>query len=96
LLSPQEKIAFWINVFNLVMLHSSIKRDVTPNETIKDRYEALSKTKYNIGGYDFSVLDVEFGVLRSTKPDPEHLLQGNNTSVLTDIYIFRQESVIFS
>jgi len=82
LLTPQEKLAFWINVFNMLILYTSVTRDIPPNETLKQRLESYSKLCFNIGGFNFSLLDIEFGILRSHKEKPEHLSDKEVSSLI--------------
>jgi len=72
LTTPQQKLCFWINVFNLLMLFTTIKR-AKSIESLPDRINALKKEVYNIGGLQFNLLDLQFALLRSSFDIPEHL-----------------------
>jgi len=70
-LGRRERIAFFINIYNALIVHGTIVREV-PDNLLK-RLSFFSSLKYNIGGHDFSADDVEHGVLRGNKPSPASL-----------------------
>lgn len=78
-LSTDEKLCFWINIYNLMNLHCNILSPPS-GTSMQDRLELMSKTKYEISGHLFSTLDIEFGILRNkaTIPDVFGFLKKNN------------------
>ena len=66
--STDEKILFWVNIHNVMMIHSLISCPITRN--FGERFSLLRNSKYNIGGYLFSIIDVEHGVLRARSVKP--------------------------
>ena len=68
LTSSEEKICFWVNVHNIMMVHSLIQCPISKN--FAERFSMLKNTKYNIGGFTFSIIDVEHGVLRACSVKP--------------------------
>lgn len=51
-LGRRERIAFFINIYNALIVHGTIVREV-PDNLLK-RLSFFSSLKYNIGGHDFS------------------------------------------
>ena len=60
-----DKIAFFINIYNALVIHAHVERGV-PTTTYQ-RYKFFSGMSYNIGGYTLSLNDIENGVLRSNR-----------------------------
>lgn len=58
-----EKLAFFLNLHNLLTVHAIVSQGFPP--FIK-RYNFSKKAIYNIGGYFFSLMDIEHAVLRYT------------------------------
>ncbi|CAL1529942.1 unnamed protein product [Lymnaea stagnalis] len=63
--SREEKLAFFINVYNALVIHANIVRG-PPNNMWK-RYKFFNNTKYIISGKTFSLQDIENGVLRANR-----------------------------
>jgi hypothetical protein len=63
-----EKLAFWINLYNTMVIHGVIDWDI--RESVKERNGFFSRLKYDIGGYLFSMNDVEHGILRGNSRPP--------------------------
>jgi len=63
-----EKLAFWINLYNTMVIHGVIDWDI--RESVKERNGFFSRLKYDIGGYLFSMNDVEHGILRDNSRLP--------------------------
>lgn len=60
--SDAEKIAFWINTFNIMMLHAVLIAEGIPLIEIS-RQLFYRKTKYLIDGHEFSLEDIREGIL---------------------------------
>lgn len=64
----EEKIAFWLNCYNLLALHGLIVFGGIASP--KDLFFFSQKASYIIGGCTYSLLDIEYSVLRDkTKGD---------------------------
>ena len=57
-------MAFFINVYNALIVHATIVKGV-PDNALK-RLKFFDEAKYDIGGLQYSANDIEHGVLRST------------------------------
>jgi hypothetical protein len=68
-----EKLAFWINLYNTMVIHGVIDWDI--RESVKERNGFFSRLKYTIGGYLFSMNDVEHGILRANARPPYALFR---------------------
>ncbi len=67
--SRGEKLAFWINLYNSLIIDAVICFGIE-----KSVWEAgrgfFRKTAYNIGGLRYSADDIEHGILRDNRPHP--------------------------
>lgn len=64
----EEKLAFWINLYNALIIDAIISFDV--KKSVNDIPGFFWKAAYNIGGHRFSASDIEFGVLRANAGHP--------------------------
>ena len=60
-----ELLAFFINIYNALVIHGTIERGVPGS--LWSRYTFFSTTAYNIGGYIFTLNDIENGILRGNR-----------------------------
>ncbi|KAJ0744609.1 putative ternary complex factor MIP1, leucine-zipper [Helianthus annuus] len=72
-LKPEEKLAFWINVHNALMMHAFLVYG-TPRSALK-RITLALKASYNIGGHNISVGDIQRTILGCRLPRPGQWLQ---------------------
>uniref|UniRef100_A0A2C9JV79 Uncharacterized protein n=1 Tax=Biomphalaria glabrata TaxID=6526 RepID=A0A2C9JV79_BIOGL len=63
--SREEKLAFFINIYNALVIHSVIIRG-SPNN-LWTRYKFFNDSKYIIGGCVYSLQDIENGILRANR-----------------------------
>lgn len=61
--SEEEKLAFWINLYNSLLLHTFLTEGC-PSTHLK-RIAMLKTASYNVGGHVISALEIEYSVLRS-------------------------------
>ncbi|KAJ8902903.1 hypothetical protein NDN08_006222 [Rhodosorus marinus] len=66
--SHTQKLAFFLNVYNILTLHS-IALD-GPSSNTASRIALNVNAKYEIGGLLYSLHDIENGVLRENRPSP--------------------------
>lgn len=64
-LSREEKLAFFINIYNALVIHGFVV--VGPPKSLWQRYKFFNTVCYTIGGLQFSLQDIENGVLRSNR-----------------------------
>jgi hypothetical protein len=64
----QEKLAFWINLYNTMVIHGVIDWDI--RKTVREKNGFFTRLKYDIGGYLFSLNDIEHGILRGNVRPP--------------------------
>lgn len=64
----RERLAFWINLYNTMVIHGVIDWNI--RESVKERNGFFSRLKYTIGGHLFSLNDVEHGILRDNARPP--------------------------
>jgi GrxC family glutaredoxin len=64
-LTRDEKIAFFVNIYNALVIHGFVVQG-PPNNHLK-RYRYFNSTSYIIGGRCYSLNDIENGVLRGNR-----------------------------
>lgn len=64
-LDLRAKVAFFINLYNLMVIHVILRLDTG---TLTPKH--LTSVKYNVGGYLLSLDDIEHGILRGNNPKP--------------------------
>ncbi len=69
----QQKLAFWINLYNTMVIHGVIDWDI--RESVKERNGFFTRLKYEIGGHLFSLNDIEHGILRGNARPPYRLFR---------------------
>ena len=64
----EEQLAFWINVYNALMVDAVIGFHVA--RSVNDVRGFFWRAAYTIGGWRFNANDIEHGVLRANAPHP--------------------------
>lgn len=70
-LSRRERIAFFINVYNALIVHAIAARGAPSN--LLERLRFYSAAKYEIGGFLLSAQEIEDGILRANSPSAASL-----------------------
>eukprot|EP01126_Amoeba_proteus_P049224 TRINITY_DN5743_c0_g2_i13.p1 TRINITY_DN5743_c0_g2~~TRINITY_DN5743_c0_g2_i13.p1 ORF type:complete len:322 (+),score=38.63 TRINITY_DN5743_c0_g2_i13:111-968(+) len=67
-LSSLEKLSFWLNTYNMLALHSILQNAFQDVDVVASFFRRLSffKSCYLVSGYEFSLDDIEHGILRPT------------------------------
>lgn len=63
-----DKIAFWINVFNALVIHAVIELGI--KNSVKEVPFFFQRSQYKIGGHLFTLCDIEHGILRGNAVAP--------------------------
>lgn len=65
-LTIAQRMPFWLNVYNALVLDAVITRAIADSvRSVGDFYE---QSKYEVGGLEFSLDDIEHGILRANEP----------------------------
>ncbi|XP_065175504.1 uncharacterized protein LOC135805404 [Sycon ciliatum] len=64
-MTRQETLAFFINIYNALVVHANIERG--PPISVWQRYKFFNTVSYNIGGQLYCLQDIENGVLRANR-----------------------------
>ena len=72
-LDETGRLAFFINIYNALIIHGQVRRGIPPSFLARLRF--FSNTSYIIGGYAFSLDQIENGVLRSNRRSPAALFK---------------------
>ncbi|XP_041014575.1 uncharacterized protein LOC121257546 isoform X2 [Juglans microcarpa x Juglans regia] len=65
-LSCDEKLAFWINLYNALIMHAYLAYGV-PRSDLK-LFSLLQKAAYTVGGHSFSAAAIEYAILKMKPP----------------------------
>jgi GH15 family glucan-1,4-alpha-glucosidase len=66
--TDQQKKAFWINIYNILIIHGVIALDI--RRSVLEIVNFFGRIGYDIGGTIFSPDDIEHGILRKNRPHP--------------------------
>jgi len=69
--SREEKLAFWINVYNTLVIHGVIELDI--RQTVREDNHFFTRINYEIGGMTFCPDEIEHGILRGNRRAPHGL-----------------------
>jgi GH15 family glucan-1,4-alpha-glucosidase len=64
--TDQKKKAFWINIYNILIIHGVIELEI--QNSVKEVFNFFKRISYNIGGRNFTPDDIEHGILRKLDP----------------------------
>jgi hypothetical protein len=70
---PEEKIAFWINLYNVIVIHGVIALGV--KDSVKEVWNFFRRVYYQIGPHHFAPEDIEHGILRGNRRPPYSLFR---------------------
>ncbi|XP_074586536.1 uncharacterized protein LOC141842214 [Curcuma longa] len=65
-LTDNEKLAFWINLYNALIMHAYLAYGV-PKSDMK-LFSLMQKAAYTVGGHSFSAASIEYGILKMKPP----------------------------
>jgi hypothetical protein len=65
------RLAFWINVYNALVLHAIVALGV--RTSVRRVWNFFGRARYTIGGLGFSLDDIEHGILRDNRRRPRSL-----------------------
>jgi len=77
--SREEQLAFWINLYNVIVIHGVIKLGI--RDSVKEVRNFFRRVRYQIGDLFFTPDDIEHGILRGNGRPPNslfRLFQGND------------------
>jgi hypothetical protein len=69
----EEKIAFWINLFNVIVIHAVIELDI--RDSVKEVRNFFRRVCYQIGDMQFTPFEIEHGILRANRRPVHSLLR---------------------
>ena len=68
LVTDCQKKAFWINIYNILIIHGVIALDI--RRSVLEIVNFFGRIGYEIGGTFLSADDIEHGILRKNRPHP--------------------------
>jgi hypothetical protein len=68
-----QKLAFWINIYNTAVIHGVIELGL--EKSVKEFRGFFNRVTYDIGGFRFSLNEMEHGILRGNRRHPYGLLK---------------------
>jgi hypothetical protein len=69
--SREQKLAFWINIYNTTVIHGVIELGL--GQSVREFPRFFDRVTYEIGGYHFSLNQMEHGILRANRRPPYRL-----------------------
>jgi hypothetical protein len=73
LTEKEKRLAFWINIYNTAVIHGVI--ELALERSVKEFRDFFDRMTYEIGGFLFSLNDMEHGILRGNRRHPYGLLK---------------------
>ncbi len=73
LVRREERIAFWINLYNVIVIHGVIALGI--KDSVKEVWNFFRRVYYQIGGQRFAPEDMEHGILRGNRRPPYSLFR---------------------
>ncbi|XP_077216226.1 uncharacterized protein LOC143850842 isoform X2 [Tasmannia lanceolata] len=65
-MSRNEKLAFWINLYNALIMHAYLAYGV-PRSELK-LFSLMQKAAYTVGGHSFNAASIEYAILKMKPP----------------------------
>ena len=78
LFTDAQKKAFWINIYNILIIHGVIALDI--RHSVLELVNFFGRIGYDIGGTVYSPDDIEHGILRKNRPHPAFPVRPFNSS----------------
>lgn len=69
----KQKLAFWINIYNTAVIHGVIELGL--EMSVREFRGFFNRVAYEIGGFRFSLNEIEHGILRGNQRHPYGLLK---------------------
>jgi len=69
----KQKLAFWINIYNTAVIHGVIELGL--EMSVREFRGFFNRVAYEIGGFRFSLNEIEHGILRGNQSHPYGLLK---------------------
>ncbi|KAK4351680.1 hypothetical protein RND71_030993 [Anisodus tanguticus] len=82
-LTYKQKLAFWINVYNICIMHAFLQHGLP--STVEEQLSLVNKAAINVGGIVLNALAIEHFILRRPR-DAEHGLTDDNEIFLRNAY----------
>ncbi|MCD7450739.1 hypothetical protein HAX54_008300 [Datura stramonium] len=82
-LTYKQKLAFWINVYNICIMHAFLQHGLPSTE--EEQLSLVNKASINVGGIVLNALAIEHFILRHPR-DAEHGLTDDNERFLRNYY----------
>lgn len=71
--TDHEKIAFWVNLYNVIVIHGVIELGI--RDSVKEVRNFFGRIQYQIEDMFFSPVDIEQGILRCNRRPPNSLFR---------------------
>jgi hypothetical protein len=68
-----QRLAFWINIYNTAVIHGVIELGL--ERSVKEVAGFFDRISYRIGGFHFTLNEMEHGLLRGNRRQPYRLLR---------------------
>lgn len=69
----EQRLAFWINIYNTAVIHGVIELGL--ERSVKEFPRFFDRVTYEIGGFRFTLNEMEHGILRGNRRHPYRILR---------------------
>ncbi len=69
----EQRLAFWINIYNTAVIHGVIELGL--ERSVKEFPRFFNRVTYEIGGFRFTLNEMEHGILRGNRRHPYRILR---------------------
>ncbi len=69
----EEQIAFWLNLYNVIIIHGVVELDI--KDSVKEVRRFFRRIRYRVGGNEYTPDDIEHGLLRANRKPPNALFR---------------------
>ncbi len=69
----EQRLAFWVNIYNTAVIHGVIELKL--GQSVKEFPRFFDRITYEIGGFRFTLNEMEHGILRGNRRHPYRILR---------------------
>ncbi len=69
----EERIAFWVNLYNVIVIHGVVELDI--RNSVREVRRFFRRIRYVIGENEYTPDDIEHGILRANRKPPHSLFR---------------------
>jgi len=86
----EERIAFWVNLYNVIVIHGVVELDI--KNSVREVLRFFRRIRYVIGANEYTPDDIEHGILRANRKPPNSLFRVFGTDDTRSQYSLEREA----